>query len=366
MPVTLMPCRLADLIGAKRLSATELLESCIGRIEAIDHAVNAVVARDYERARAAAKRADESVARRDKLGVLHGLPIGIKDSESTEGLVTTRGSPLFRDHVPTSDQELVARHRQAGAIVLGKTNVPEFMLGGNTRNTVYGATGNPFDPKLSAGGSGGGSAAALACGMVPISTGYDHAGSMRVPASYCGVVGFRPSAGLVSRELREHGASGLPVACPMARTVSDICLLLHGMAATIPGSLPHQFGVFAHPAECDLYRMRVAITSDSRIRAHRQSHSSRVLNKVSGFQRLFACVQEASPDCSGSDRVFQVLRAVGVLGYHTDRVREDRGSGPNLHAQCRGRAALHCIGCSTGAGNGDGDLQALAGVLCRT
>ena len=321
------------LIGAKRLSVMELLESCIGRIEAIDHAVNAVVARDYERARAAAKRADEFVARRDKLGVLHGLPIGIKDSEATEGLLTTRGSPMFRHNVPTSDHELVARHRQVGAIVLGKTNVPEFMLGGNTRNTVYGATGNPFDPRLSAGGSAGGSAAALACGMVPISTGYDHAGSMRVPASFCGVVGFRPSAGIVSRELREHGASGLPVPCPMARTVSDICLLLHGMVATVPGSPPHQFGMFAHPAECDLHQVRVAITSDLGF-ALTDSHIRRVFfNKVSGFQRLFARVQEASPDCSGSDRVFEVLRAVGVLGYHTDRVREHPAEcGPNVHA----------------------------------
>jgi len=171
------------LIGSKRLSASELLESCITRIEKVDHAVNAMVARDYERARAAAKDADLAVMRGDSLGPLHGLPVGIKDLEDVAGLRTTYGSTLFKDHVPAADQLIVKSVREAGAIVLGKTNTPEWGAGANTRNAVYGATGNAFDPLLSAAGSSGGSAVALATGMVPIASGSDTGGSLPSTAS---------------------------------------------------------------------------------------------------------------------------------------------------------------------------------------
>src|SRR5690349_18192565 len=190
------------LIGRKKLAPSELLASCIARIEAVDHAVNAMVARDFERARAAAMQADAAVARGDDLPPLHGLPIGIKDLQETEGLRTTHGSAIFRDHVPVADERIVAAVRQAGAIVLGKTNTPEFGAGANTRNAVYGATGNPFDPEKSAAGSSGGSAVALATGMVPLATGSDMGGSLRNPAAFCGIVGFRPSPGLVPNERR--------------------------------------------------------------------------------------------------------------------------------------------------------------------
>ncbi|WP_287999112.1 amidase family protein, partial [Acidiphilium sp.] len=134
------------LIGSRKLSPVELTESCIARIERVDHAVNAMVARDFERARAAAHAAEDAVMAGNRLGRLHGLPLGIKDLEDTEGLRTTYGSLMFRDNVPKADQHLVATIRAAGGIVLGKTNTPEFGAGGNTRNLVYGATGNPFDP----------------------------------------------------------------------------------------------------------------------------------------------------------------------------------------------------------------------------
>jgi amidase len=174
------------MIGQTKLAPTELLESCIARIETVDHAVNAMVARDLERARSAAKAADATVARGDDLPQLHGLPIGIKDLQETEGLRTTFGSPIFRDHVPATDERLVAAVRAAGAIVIGKTNTPEFGAGANTRNAVYGATGNPFDPTRSAAGSSGGSALALALatGMVPICSGSDTGGSLRNPAAF--------------------------------------------------------------------------------------------------------------------------------------------------------------------------------------
>ena len=152
-PCDLTAVEARRLIGQKRLAPTELLESCIARIEAVDHAVNSVVARDFARARRAAREADAHVAHGENLAPLHGLPIGIKDLEETEGLRTTFGSPIFRDYIPVSDERLVAVVRQAGAIVVGKTNVPEFGAGANTRNAVYGATGNPFDPVRSADGS---------------------------------------------------------------------------------------------------------------------------------------------------------------------------------------------------------------------
>ena len=196
-PCDLTAVEARRLIGTKQLSALELLESCIARIEAVDHAVNAMVARDFDRARVAAKAADAAVARGDVLPPLHGLPIGIKDLEPTEGLRTTNGSPLFRDNVPDKDRRLVAAIRAAGAIVIGKTNTPEFGAGANTRNAVYGATVNPFDPSKSCAGSSGGSAVALATGMVPICQGSDTGGSLRNPAAFCGVVGFRPTPGLV-------------------------------------------------------------------------------------------------------------------------------------------------------------------------
>ncbi len=171
------------LIGCKRLSAVELVESCIARILAVDPAVNAMVARDFDRARAAARACDAATMQGGALGSLHGLPLGVKDLGDVAGLRTTYGSVLFRDHVPGRDQRIVQAARQAGAIVLGKTNTPEWGAGANTRNAVYGATGNPFDPMRSAAGSSGGSAVVLATGMAPLATGSDTGGSLRNPAA---------------------------------------------------------------------------------------------------------------------------------------------------------------------------------------
>ncbi len=270
-PCDLTAVEARRLIGRKALAPSELLASCIARVEAVDHAVNALVASDFDRARIAARAADDAVAHGAPLGPLHGLPLGVKDLEDTAGLRTTYGSPIFRDHVPAEDQRSIAAVRAAGAIVLGKTNTPEFGAGANTRNAVYGATGNPFDPVKSAAGSSGGSAAALACGMVPIATGSDTGGSLRNPAAFCGIVGFRPTPGLVPSEKRALGWSGLPVLGPMARTVPDVCLLLSAqvsddardpLATTVHGSRVRRGEDFAAPAPIDLARLRVALTPD--------------------------------------------------------------------------------------------------------
>jgi Asp-tRNA(Asn)/Glu-tRNA(Gln) amidotransferase A subunit family amidase len=341
------PCDLSALeararIGRKQLSPVELLESCIARIEAVDHAVNAMVARDYPGARAAATRAEQAVMRGDELPPLHGLPIGIKDLEEAAGLPTTWGSPIFRDHVSGADESIVASVRAAGAIVLGKTNVPEWGAGANTRNTVYGACGNPFDPTKSAAGSSGGSAVALATGMLPICTGSDTGGSLRNPAAFCGVVGFRPTPGLVPSERRGLGWSGLPVVGPMARTIPDTCLLLSTMvsddardplATTVHGQHIRRAGDFFPPAPVDLSRLRVAVTPDFGF-APTERHIREVFaEKCRLFRDAFARAEDATPDCAGADEAFEVLRAQNFLAQHLERVRtRPQDVGPNIRA----------------------------------
>jgi len=341
-PCDLTAVEARRLMGGKQLSASELLESCIDRIEVVDPAVNAMVACDFERARREAKSADAAVVRGDRLAPLHGLPIGIKDLEPTEGLRTTFGSPLFRDNIPAKDARLVRAMREAGAIVIGKTNTPEFGAGANTRNAVYGATGNPFDPTKSCAGSSGGSAVALATGMVPICQGSDTGGSLRNPAAFCGIVGFRPTPGLVPTERRPHGWSGLPVVGPMGRTVADTALLLSGMigdfagdplATTIHGKTVREPGDFYPPTGIDLAGLRVALTPDFGFAPTEKHIASVFAEKTNLFRHVFARADDATPDCSGSDEAFEVLRALAFVSSHLEKVRATPDQvGPNVRA----------------------------------
>ncbi len=320
------------LIERRALSPRELLESCIARIEAVDPAVNAMVARDFDRARAAALQAEAAVMAGGTLGALHGLPVGIKDLEATAGLVTTQGSVIFRDHVPTEDEGTVARLRAAGAIVLGKTNVPEFGAGANTRNAVYGATGNAFDPAKSAAGSSGGSAVALACGMVPLTSGTDLGGSLRNPAAFNGVVGFRPSPGLVPSEKRILGWSSLTVHGPMARTVPDACLMLSAMASDdardpLAGPVDRR----AEPGRVDLCGVRAAFSPDLGFAPVERIVREAFAAKAAAFRHVFARADDAAPDCADADEAFEILRAVSFLASHLDRVRTRPDDvGPNV------------------------------------
>ena len=341
------PCDLTAVearrqIGAKQLAPSELLASCIDRIEAVDHAVNAMPARDFDGARRAAKRADEAVAGGRDLPALHGLPIGIKDLQETAGLVTTKGSVIHKDFVPDEDECIVAAVRLAGAIVIGKTNTPEFGAGANTRNAVYGATGNPFNPAKSCAGSSGGSAVALAAGMVPICTGSDTGGSLRNPASFSGIVGFRPSPGLVPSDRRGIGWSNLPVSGPMARTVADTCLLLGAivsddvrdpLAYSVHGRSVRQAKEFYPPPAIDLSRLRVALTPDFGFAPTERRIGEAFAEKTGLFRHVFARVDDTSPDCSGTDEAFEVLRSISFLSAHTDKVRDQpQNVGPNVRA----------------------------------
>lgn len=220
---------LIRLIRTKAVSPVEVLNAHLDAIERLDPQVNAICTLVAGQAREAARRAESAVMKAETLGPLHGLPVGIKDITPTAGIRTTYGSPLYADHVPTEDAEVVARLKRAGAVILCKTNVPEFAAGANTVNEIFGATRNPWNLALSVGGSTGGGAAALACGMIALAEGTDFGGSLRVPAAFCGMVGLRPTAGLVPNHPeplpwdfgRTHG--------PIGRNAQDAALMLDAM-----------------------------------------------------------------------------------------------------------------------------------------
>ncbi len=329
------------LIGLKKLAPSELLASCISRIEAVDHAVNAMPERGFEQARRAARKADDAVMQGEDLAPLHGLPLGVKDLEDAAGLRTTYGSPIFSGNMPEADQRSVGAIRAAGAIIVGKTNTPEFGAGANTRNSVHGVTGNPFDPDKSAAGSSGGSAVALATGMVPIATGSDTGGSLRNPAAFCGIVGFRPTPGLVPSEKRLLGWSNLSVLGPMARTVPDLCLLLSAMisddsrdplATTVHGATMRRAEDFAVPSLVDLASLHVALTPDFGF-APTEQHIREVFSEKTGlFRDVFAGTEETTPDCRGADEAFEVLRALNFLAAHLPKLRGGQPLGPNVRA----------------------------------
>jgi Asp-tRNA(Asn)/Glu-tRNA(Gln) amidotransferase A subunit family amidase len=342
-PCDLTALEARRLIGQKRLSPSELLASCVRRIEAVNPAVNAMVAMDVEAAQATAKHVEGTISRGEHLGPLAGLPLGIKDLEETKGLRTTWGSPLFADHVPTRDEAMVANLRAAGGIVLGKTNVPEFGLGANSRNAVYGATGNAFDNTLNAAGSSGGSAVALATGMVPLASGSDTGGSLRNPAAFNGIVGYRPSPGLVPSERRGHGWNPLPVLGPMARNVPDLCLMLSAMASDEAADplaytlharpVRGEPALFSPPRGIDLSVLRVACTEDFGQALVEGVVRRRFRQVVDALRPLVRDAVDATPDVSGGDEAFEVLRATSVLASHAQKVREHPDlCGPNMHA----------------------------------
>jgi amidase len=338
---------LRRLIDARKISPVELLAACRARIEQVNGALNAFVATCWERAEAEARAAERAVMARETLGPLHGLPVGIKDLVLTEGLRTTFGSPQFADLVPEADERQVAAVRRAGAIVVGKTNTPEFGAGANTVNPVYGATGNPFDPTKSCAGSSGGSAVALATGMVPLATGSDMGGSLRNPAAYCGVVGFRPSPGAVPHELRLIGWSPLSVQGAMGRTVADTALLHGVMAGTDPRD-PLSWSADAPHLDLepvDLARLRVAISTDLGFAPVDDDIRRTFRDAVARFRGVFARADERDPPLDDSaNEVFEVNRALNFLAAHAQTYR-DRPEvlGPNIRANVEQGLAMSAL-----------------------
>ena len=303
---------LACCILAKEISCRELMEAHLKQIERLNPEVNAIVTFLPEQARKQAFAADELLARDAEVGPLHGLPIAHKDLVLTKGIRTTFGSPIFKDFVPDQDEIIVERLRGAGAITIGKTNTPEFGAGSQTFNSVFGETLNPYDRTKTCGGSSGGAAVALACGMLPLADGSDLGGSLRNPASFCNVVGFRPSPGRVPVWPQRIGWFPLPVEGPMARTVQDAALMLSVIAgpdSRAPISISEPGRLFARPLERSFTNTRIAwspdvggLPVDPRVTA--------VLNQQrSVFDTLGCIVEDAHPDFSDADEVFKVWRA---------------------------------------------------------
>ncbi|HEX6707245.1 MAG TPA: amidase [Albitalea sp.] len=335
---------LRRLIGWRQLSPVELLDACIARIEALDPAVNAIAATDFERARDGARAAEARVMRGEPLGPLHGLPVGIKDLQDTAGLLTTYGNVRLRDNVPVADNALVARLRAAGAIVTAKTNVPDMGAGANTRNPVWGATGNPFDPRLNAGGSSGGSAAALATDMLPLATGSDTGGSLRIPAALCGVVGLRPSPGLVANDARALGWSVISVLGPMGRTVADTALLLSasvGLDARDPLSYPVRAAEFAALPEVDLSTLRIGTTEDFGVCIVDAEIRRVFRQRVETIRPWVASCEPIGLSLTEADRAFDVLRAESFYAAFAETwQREPETLGPNVRANVEMAGAI--------------------------
>src|SRR5918995_6372496 len=245
---------LAERIARRELSCVELMRATLERIERVNPGLNAIVSvRDGEELLAEAAERDAELARGERRGWMHGLPHAVKDLEETAGIVTTSGSQLFADFVPEADSELVRRVRAAGAIVIGKTNVPEFGYGSQTYNDVFGPTRNPYDPTKTAGGSSGGAAAALAAGLVPVADGSDYMGSLRNPAAFCNVYGFRPSLGRVGSPPAETAFEApIGTAGPLARSPRDLAALLATLAGPhpeLPFSIEEDPAALAAPLE---------------------------------------------------------------------------------------------------------------------
>jgi Asp-tRNA(Asn)/Glu-tRNA(Gln) amidotransferase A subunit family amidase len=342
--LSLSAVELRKRIGTKEISPVELVAAAIERIEAINPAVNAIAATAYDRARREAKEAEAAVLRGDPLGPLHGLPTGIKDLHETEGLLTTYGSQLYRDFVPKADCAMVALVRKAGAIVVAKTNVPEFGAGANSRNPVWGATGNPFNPELNAGGSSGGSAAALACDLLPVCTGSDTGGSLRIPAAICGVVGFRPSPGLVPMDNRGLGWTPISVLGPMGRDMADTRLLFSAQVGhddREPLAYPIDGGALRKAKAIDPGRLRVAWTEDFG-QCPVSSEIRRVFRaKIDAMRHLFHTCEEVKLDFGEADRCFDVIRAINFAArYKTAYDKDPASLGPNTRANYEMAASM--------------------------
>lgn len=318
---------LSGMIRSKEISPAELIDNCIDRIESCDGKLNAMVTKNYERAKEEAKLAERKVLDGHNLGLLHGLPVGVKDLELTQGLRTTLGSKLYANYIPDKDQGSVAKIRAEGGILLGKTNTPEFGAGANTRNLVFGATGNPFDTLKTCGGSSGGSAVALATGMVPIATGSDYGGSLRTPASFCGVVGIRPSPGVVPAEARPVALLPFSVLGPMARTVDDAYLLLQAQSGV------NRLDPFSNGADADfckklepadLSNINAMITPDLGSAVMSKKYRSIFAKRAQLFSHNFKSVNYENPNFENGDNCFEILRGVNFVAAHGQRVRNNR------------------------------------------
>ena len=324
---------LAARIHNKSLSAREVMQAHLDQIDRVNPKVNAIVSRiSDEQALALADEADQKLASGDDVGPLHGLPIAHKDLVSTKGIRTTLGSPIYADNIPTFDALLVQRLQAGGALTIGKTNTPEFGAGSQTFNPVFGATLNPYDTSKTCGGSSGGAAVALACGMLPIADGSDTGGSLRNPGNFNNIVGFRNSPGRVPNWPVGMGYVPISVSGSMARTVADVALMLSVMAGPdrrVPISIDEPGSIFSQPLERDFSGVKVAWSPT----LGGLPVDRRVLDVLESKRRVFedlgCIVEEATPDFTDADEIFLTLRAIGFalgheqhLKHHRDKIKD--------------------------------------------
>ena len=316
---------MARLIRTGKLSAREALAQHLKQIERVNPKVNAIVTLVPEMAAEAAARADEMQAHKQKLGPLHGLPVAHKDLMETRGIRTTFGSPLYKDYIPTEDDLVVERVRRAGAIIVGKTNTPEFGAGSQTFNQVFGATRNPYDLTKTCGGSSGGAAVSLACGLVPVATGSDTGGSLRNPAAFCNVVGFRPSPGRVPNPKAAFAWWVLSTSGCLGRSVADLAFVLSTIAGPDPRSplsIQEPGELFARPLGRSFKGVRIAwykdlggVPFDARVRQVVDRHRA-------VFESLGCIVEHAEPDFAPAEIAFRMLRAWNTANTYGARLRE--------------------------------------------
>jgi amidase len=315
---------LSRLIRSREVSTLEVMTAFLDQIDRVNPHVNAIpTLRPRDELLEAARAADAVLARGEITGPFHGLPLAIKDLVATKGIRTTFGSRIYQNFVPDSDELFVERFKRAGAIIIGKTNTPEFGAGSQTFNEVFGATRNPYDLTKTCGGSSGGAAVAVACGMVPLADGSDLGGSLRNPASFSNVVGFRPSPGRVPR-LSTRAWNTMPVQGPMARTVADIAFLLSVMAgpdARDPIALDDPGATFLRPLGKSFRGTRIA-WSQNLGRYPVQPAVNQVCNASRRvFEELGCEVEDGEPDFRGVDDIFQTLRAWGYGGMRDELER---------------------------------------------
>jgi amidase len=328
-------CELASLIASKAVSPVEVLDAHLETIARVNPKLNAIVTLVADDARVLAKQAEAAVSRGEEFGVLHGLPIGIKDITPTAGIRTTFGSPLFRDYVPTEDAEAVRRLKVAGAIVLGKTNTPEFAAGANTFNEVFGVTRNPWNPTLSPSGSSGGSAVAVATGMVPLAQGTDFGCSIRMPASFNGIVGIRPTPGLTPNYPMPLAWDPGQVHGPLARTAEDAALMLDalvGFSLISPISVaPPWASARAVVAKAsDLKGLRIAYVSDISGIGIEPEIDAICRATALSLRDAGALVEEIEFDISDGKGPYQAWRGLWMVGQQFANLDRLEAFGVNL------------------------------------
>jgi amidase len=319
---------LARLLRARAVSAVEVMNACLSQIKKVNPKVNAICTLvDEAQLLDQARAADDRLAKSGPVGPLHGFPHAVKDLVPTAGIRTTYGSPIYKDTIPSEDALLVQRLKAAGAIIIGKTNTPEFGAGSQTFNPVFGPTKNPFDLTKTCGGSSGGAAVAVATGMMPVADGTDLGGSLRNPPSFCNVVGFRPSIGRVPAWPSSQPWTTMSVTGPIARSVQDAALLLSVMAGPdqrAPIAIDEPGTVFRGSLARNFKGVRIAWSRD----LGRYPVEPAVTQVCEGARRVFsdlgASVDDGQPDFADADEVFQVLRAWSFAQEHGEDLRQHR------------------------------------------